>query len=156
MIYTGYFSQVHKYLEAGFTLLSIANKTPEGIKTINVSWLAPGAWIYAWKQKCDQIGASKRQLIDEYINKYIDDRLSHLSSEIIFKRLYDLANYNDVILLCYEKLPEGYAKDIIEINDLEPGKTFCHRHVVSAFLRNGGFECREYLIRKQNEKRGLF
>jgi hypothetical protein len=148
MIYTGFWSQVHKYLEAGFTLLSIANKCPEGIKAVKVPWLTPGVWIYAWKQKCNQIGASKRQLIDEYINKYTEERLSHLSPEIIFERLYDLTNHNDVILLCYEKLPEGYAKDIVETSDLEPGKTFCHRHIISAFLRSGDFECRECLFRK--------
>jgi hypothetical protein len=52
-------------------------------------------------------------------------------------------------LLCHEKLPEGYTKNIVEICDLEPGKKFCHRHIISAFLKSGDFECREYLVHKQ-------
>jgi hypothetical protein len=148
MIYTGYFAQSRKYLEAGFKLLSIANKCPENIKAISVPWLMPGSWIYEWKQKCNRIGESKRCLIDEYIHKYTENRLISLSPETAFERIAGFVNYHDSILLCYEKLPEGYAKDIVEISDLDPGKTFCHRHIVSSFLRNGGFECREYLTHK--------
>jgi hypothetical protein len=157
MIYTGYFAQAQKYQEAGFRLLSIANRCPEGIKAMKILWLAPGTWIYSWKQKCNQIGESRRKLVDEYIYNYTEDKLSHLSPETVFERICDLVSRQDAILLCYEKLPEGYTKNIVEISDLEPGKTFCHRHIVSAFLRNGDFECKEYLIpEQQNEVGGLF
>jgi hypothetical protein len=156
MIYTGYFAQVHKYLEAGLILLSIANKCPKGINALKVSCLMPGAWIYAWKQKENRIGVSQRQLIDEYIKKYTEDKLIYLSPETLLERLYNLVNHHDAVLLCYEKLPEGYAKDVVELSDLELGKTFCHRHIVSAFLRSGGFGCREYLINKQQDEGGLF
>ena len=156
MIYTGYFAQANKYFKADLTLLSIANKCPEGVKVINIPWLTPGSWIYAWKQKCNQIGESQRRLIDEYICKYTEDKLSYLSPETIFERLTTLTNHHDLILLCYEKLPENYAKDIVEISDLEPGKTFCHRHIISSFLRSGGFECKEYLIHKQQYEGELF
>jgi hypothetical protein len=156
MIYTGYFAQAHKYLEAKFKLLSIANKCPEGIKAVEIPWLSPGSWIYEWKQKCKRIGESQRRLVDEYIRRYTEDILGCLSPEEVFERLDDSVNHHDAILLCYEKLPEGYTKDIVKISDLEPGKTFCHRHIISAFLRSGNFDCREYLIfRKQNEG-GLF
>jgi hypothetical protein len=156
MIYTGYFAQIHKYLEADLILLSIANKCPESIDVFKISWLAPGAWIYAWKQKGNQIGVSQRQLIDEYIKKYTEDKLSYLSPETLFERLYKLVNHHDAILLCYEKLPEDYTKDIVELGDLEVGKTFCHRHLISSFLRSGGFECREYLTSKQQDRGELF
>jgi hypothetical protein len=154
MIYTGYFAQARKYQEARLILLSIANKCPEGIKAMKIPWLAPGTWIYSWKRKCNQIGESRRKLTDEYIHKYTEDKLSRLSPETVFERICGLVNHHDAILLCYEKLPEGYTKDIVGISDLEPGKTFCHRHIVSAFLRSGGFECGEYLIHEQQNEAG--
>jgi hypothetical protein len=155
MIYTGYFAQANKYLEAGLILLSIANKCPEGIKAIKIPWLVPGSWIYRWKQKCGQIEKFPIELMNEYIDKYTKDKLNNLSSETLFEKLLELVNHHDAILLCYEKLPTGYTKTIVDIGDLEPGETFCHRHIISDFLRDGGFECREYLIHRQDEG-GLF
>jgi hypothetical protein len=67
---------------------------------------------------------SPGKLVDEYVHKYTEDRLSCLSPEIVFERLYSLINHHDAVLLCYERLPEGYIKDIVEISDLEPGKHF--------------------------------
>jgi hypothetical protein len=154
MIYTGYFAQAHKYLEAGLILLSVANKCPESIKAIKIPWLTPGSWIYKWKQKCEQIGKYPIEMMNEYIDKYTKDKLNNLSPKTVFEKLNALVDHHDAILLCYEKLPEDYVKDLVDLGDLEPGKTFCHRHIISNFLQDDGFECREYLIRKQHQDEG--
>jgi hypothetical protein len=145
MVWTGYFARYRIYQKAGLKPISIANICPQKIKPLKAEWLAPKSWIYNWKDTVEHTN-NDRGAVDYYIKRYTEENLSHLSPEEVWKRLYSLAGDSDAVLLCYEALPKDYDnKGIVKIGGLTPGTAFCHRHIVSEFLRQGGFECREYL-----------
>jgi hypothetical protein len=145
MIWTGYFARYKIYQQAGLKPISIAKSSLQGVQTLKAEWLAPGSWIYDWKNLVKRTGGDK-ELIDYYIKRYTKENLAHLSHEEVLERLDELAYHSDAVLLCYEALPKGYNNQgIVKIGDLLPGSTFCHRHIVSEFMRSGGLECREYI-----------
>jgi hypothetical protein len=159
MIWTGYFARYKIYQQAHLELISIANHGLRGVNPLKAEWLAPGSWIYQWKDAAKHTGEN-RDLIEYYIKRYTNEKLNHFSPEAVWEQLNNLAGHSDSILLCYEALPDSYDNQgIVVINQLTPETTFCHRHIVSAFLRSGGFECREYIpslaelrILKRNHK----
>jgi hypothetical protein len=122
-----------------------------GVKTMKANRLAPGGWIYQWKDAVASMGGDKAY-VDYYIERYKKEKLSDWTPEELWNYLDIIVEHHDAILLCYEALPEPYKRacyrndGIIPIDSLVPGKTFCHRHLVSEFLRSsGGYECREYI-----------
>jgi hypothetical protein len=159
MLYTGYFSRMREYSDAHLKLISIANHTLPtfgDLFTIKFSPLAPGSWIYSWKNdlknQCD-IGRAKR----EYIDTYYIECLNKFNPGKLFKEINDFAKAIDVVLLCYEAPPKQMTSDgIIDLNWLEAGRSFCHRHLVADFLRRGGYHCQEYCIDVNNEGGYLF
>ena len=118
MIYTSYFGKLKK-LPKDIVPISICGKTPDWYKGIQYRVLAP-KWDFfkVWKENHDN---------DYYIRCFKTQVLDQLNPESVVNRLYTLSEGKDIVLLCYEKPLD-----------------FCHRHLVSAWLRRNGYECFEW------------
>ena len=81
------------------------------------------------------------------MRNYDREVLSLLNPKGTVLRLKQLANSDDIAIICYEATPksEEFNKDniIIKINELVI-KEFCHRHLVSQWLRLSGYEVEEW------------
>lgn len=117
MIYTGYFGNIKKYTQNGLIPISVAGKWPDWFVGFNYQALIPKySW---WKEWHDN------HLSNEwYTEKYFETVLNKLD---VHKVADDLSKISNPILLCYEKPPQ-----------------FCHRHLISAWLNDSGFDCQEY------------
>jgi hypothetical protein len=113
MVYTSYFSKVKELIERGYTPISIAKKTPEGIECIHNTFLTPDWGL---------ITLAKKGEYDKYTLEYVK-RFKDVDMELF--RMYFL-KFEKPVLLCYEK----------------PGD-FCHRHLVARWLTLNGIECEE-------------
>ena len=149
MIFTGYFGKVKEYTDRHLKLVSIANstiRTTERYKIFKFPSLAPGSWIYNWKSSLKN-GRSLDKAKNDYINNYYTKCLNGITPKNLFDSLYNFTDGYDAILLCYEKPPiQMQLEGIIKLDWLEAGTSFCHRHLVADFLRDGGYECREYVL----------
>ena len=120
---TGYFAKAKQYADAGFALVSIALKQPwflpNGLRLFQLRHLAPSEELLALKDN---------PIV--YAPKYMADILSEQNAEAMLARLRNIATEaktDKVVLLCWEA----------------PGK-FCHRHLVSSWLRSQlGIDVRE-------------
>ena len=121
MIYTSYFANVSK-LPNNICAISISAKPPAKWKGPQYKILAPTYEI---------LSAWKAGEIDEeiYKQRFKAEVLDKQKAESVVKILKQIAGKKDVCLCCYEK-PED----------------FCHRHEVSKWLNENGFECKEYEI----------
>lgn len=135
MIYTSYFAQMRNMPE-NIIPISICAKTPEWYKGLQYKKLAPKYGFFTeWKKNHDNA---------YYIEHYNDEVLDTLDVTKVISELQTLIPddikakmqspvYNDsnwhIALLCYEKPSD-----------------FCHRHLVSEWLRNNGISCKEWLI----------
>lgn len=118
MIYTTYFAKLKKLPET-ITPIAICGKPPEGYKGLTYKKLAPKYdFFMKWKEDHDN---------DHYIKCFNEQVLKPLHADEVLFELYALANTADIALICYEK-PED----------------FCHRHLVAEWLRENGFEAKEY------------
>lgn len=119
-LYTSYYAKV-KYLQSNALLLSISIKPPYYIKCGTFDKLSPPRSVLeAFKLDGD---------IESYTKSYKEQVLYNLSAEAIYDQLCELAKQkgtDKVVLLCYE----GKNK-------------FCHRHLVSEWLRENGINCIE-------------
>ena len=116
MIYTSYFARCNK-LPKGLVPISIARQAPAGYKGLEYKTLAP-----TW----DILSEYKRTKDERiYIQQY-NYQLFLLSADQVVKELKELAQSNQIILLCYEKP-----------ND------FCHRHLVAQWLTEHGYDTQE-------------
>jgi hypothetical protein len=159
MIFTGYFAKIKIYARMGLKLVSIANQsisTTGKLATIKFKPLVPGRWIYPWKNDLhnrSDLGKAK----SEYLNTYYKECLNKFTPEKLFNELFAFVNGSDAILLCYEAPPKDMGSDgIIDISKLEAGKDFCHRHLVSDFLRQGGLQCCEETISQRYKEGDMF
>ena len=116
MIYTSYFARCNK-LPKGLVPISIARQAPTGYTGLEYKTLAP-----AW-----DILSEYKQTKDErtYIQQY-NYQLFLLSADQVVKELKELAQSDQIILLCYEK-PDD----------------FCHRHLVAQWLTEHGYDTQE-------------
>ena len=116
MIYTSYFARCKK-LPKGLVPISIARQAPPGYTGLEYKTLAP-----AW-----DIFSEYQQTKDErtYIQQY-SYQLFLLSADQVVKELKELAQSDQIILLCYEK-PDD----------------FCHRHLVAQWLTEHGYDTQE-------------
>ncbi len=64
---------------------------------------------------------------DYYIDCFNKQVLNNLNTDKVLEELYELSNYKDIVLLCYET----------------PDK-FCHRQLVADWLNKSGCPCEEY------------
>ena len=122
-IYTGYFARYDKYFNDDLIPISISLSTPNGIVTkgcLSIKELAP-----SW----NILKEYKNNGGDEYLYsiRYYREILSKLDPNSIVEKIREKTKGSDAILLCYEKSTD-----------------FCHRHLVSAWLRDNGYECEEY------------
>ena len=108
MIYTGYYSKIKEYTDAGLKLLSISRTKPGFVKDcVDVPPLFPDEKILRGYKKGD---------IDEmeYTSKYLD-QLDKIGIEKIIQIIMLFGD--DVVLLCWES-PEK----------------FCHRHILADYI----------------------
>ena len=123
MIYTTYFGKLKK-LPKHIHPISICGKAPDWWTGKQYKKLAPKYdFFMKWKETHDN---------DYYIKHYENEVLKSLNAvEVVanLKHLCEESTYSnvDIALVCYEK-PED----------------FCHRHLVSKWLNNNGFECKEW------------
>lgn len=111
MIYTSYFAKIRDLNSHHVIPISIALKTPYWFhgslyKSLNPS----GNILFQYRQYHDAY---------MYCLRYTSEILVNLDPMKVVSYLYKLSNGNDLALLCYET----------------PDK-FCHRHLVSAWLRD--------------------
>ena len=111
--------------------VSIAGKSPEwiagiGVKLVKYGKLAPRwAWWSEWKEKFEE-NPESAESIEWYGKKYLETVLSKLDPVKTAAELENLANGEDLCLLCWEA----------------PGK-FCHRRLVADWLGSAGIKCPE-------------
>lgn len=134
MIYTTYFAQLRN-LPPNIIPVSICGKAPEWYRGVQYKKLAPKYdFFMEWKRTHDN---------DYYIKHFNDEVLSPLSIIRVLTELqcsipeevkvkmqspfYDNQEWH-ITLVCYEKPEE-----------------FCHRHLVSKWLCENGFECKEFI-----------
>lgn len=118
MIYTTYFANLKK-LPTSIVPISIAGKAPDGYRGPQFKNLAPKIEFFLkWKQDHDN---------DAYIESYKRLILDKLDPKEVEDYLYFLSDAMDIALVCYEK----------------PGN-FCHRHLVSQWLRDADIPVKEW------------
>jgi hypothetical protein len=122
MIYTTYFAKL-KSLPSNVIPIAICAKAPEGYKGLSYKKLAPKYdFFMQWKATGDN---------DYYVKCFKEQVLNELNAIDTMNTLYSIAGTEpgiyDVALVCYEKPSD-----------------FCHRHLVSAWLRENGIACEEF------------
>lgn len=123
MIYTSYFAQLRN-LPENVIPISICAKTPDWYKGLQYKRLAPKYdFFMEWKKNHDN---------DYYIKCFKEQVLDKLDATNVVLDLSRLVygfnvGENDIALICYEKPSD-----------------FCHRHLVAQWLKDGGFDCREW------------
>lgn len=123
MIWTSYFANIPK-LPKDFTVVSIAGKPIPGWTGLEYKKLAPkiGFWT-TWKEA----GGTDNIYYKEH---YYSEVLDLLNPETVLQDLYELTSgARDIVLVCYES-PEK----------------FCHRHLVSEWLRKHKIQAEEYIV----------
>ena len=120
MVITGYFAQMKKYKEAGLPLVSISLYKPE--------WLTEAIDTYPdlYPTKDMLYDYKETEDMNQYIKSYTSLILDKLNPEKVYNDL------NNKIILCYERPTD-----------------FCHRHLVSIWLNQHNFECREFNVSNQ-------
>lgn len=134
MIYTTYFAQLRN-LPSNFIPISICGKAPKWYTGLQYKKLAPKYdFFMEWKKTHDN---------DYYIEHFRAEVLSPLTAIKVLDELQQMLPdgvkmtmqspfYRNpdwhIALVCYEK----------------PGD-FCHRHLVSQWLCDNGFECTEWI-----------
>ena len=127
-VYTGYFAKIPDYKNAGFTsLIAITAFLPK-----KLSFMKKCTDILIDESPL-QLAPDKDILInyknDDNIAKYIRDYASILSKLDVHK-VYNVLKGS--ILLCYESS-----------ND------FCHRHLITMWLRSHNYKADEYIIERK-------
>ncbi len=115
MIYTSYFAKI-KLLPSNIIPISICGKKPDWYKGLEYKPLAPKYnFFQEWKRNHDN---------DYYTDHYKKEVLKGLNVMTVMQRLYSMANFMEVALICYES----------------PDK-FCHRHLVAKWINEwAGYE----------------
>lgn len=117
MIYTSYFAMIPKF--------------PEGVKFVSIARYMP-KWLNIDVPTYTALVPSYNTLMDyknnpdelKYIERYTKENLDKLDCDKVYKEL------DGCVLLCYE----GIGK-------------FCHRHLVSKWFRDHGYDCREVEVK---------
>lgn len=122
MIYTTYFAKLKK-LPKNIIPIAICAKPPSGYTGPVYRTLAPKYDFFA-KYKITKD-------TEEFTENYVGQVLNQLNPVKVVTELYyqlGLApNTCDIALACFEKSSD-----------------FCHRHLVADWLRNAGYECKEW------------
>ena len=122
MVYTSYFANLKSLPEDIFPI-SICGRAPDWYTGTQYKKLAPKYdFFMKWKETQDN---------DYYIDCFNKQVLNTLNTDEVLEELYELSNYKDIVLLCYET----------------PDK-FCHRHLVADWFNKAGCPCEEYGLGK--------
>lgn len=122
MIYTSYFAKIN-YLPKNMIPISICAKPPAWYKGLQYKKLAPPYHVL--------MEYKERHNYNNYIRNYNAQILDKLeANEVVndLKSLICCSHSKDIVLLCYERPHD-----------------FCHRHLVSRWLNDNGFECEELI-----------
>ena len=116
MIYTSYFAAMRKMTDE------------QKARCVSIARFTPkGVNVPKYKALFPLTGMlnalKEGSISEEYFTKYYLKQLYKLDVDNVFRGL------NDKILCCYEK----------------PGD-FCHRHILTEWLRNHGYECEELIL----------
>ena len=119
MIYTGYYSKLKTYREAGLKTVSISRSEPKSIVVDGkIPELAPNQELYE-RYKAGNISEM------EYTSIYLD-QLDALGIRDILLKIHQYGD--DVVLLCWEA-----------------PKNFCHRHILAYYInKKTKLEIKEY------------
>ena len=123
-IYTSYFAKAYQFPDDKYTCIAISVGVPKAINVKSYKKLAP---LWDIVQEYKNNGGD----IERYKSRYYNEVLNKLNIDEVYKELEELSGGKDVVLLCYEG---------IKNND------FCHRHLVSQWLRQNGYEAPGELI----------
>ena len=122
MIYTTYFAKLRS-LPKNIIPIAICAKPPVGYQGPSYRQLAPHYDFYN-KYKTDGDA-------EHFTVCYKSQILSHMTPTKTVADLYAQVGKNycdgDIALVCYEKATD-----------------FCHRHLVAEWLRDSGYECKEF------------
>ena len=136
MIYTSYFAKL-KSLPKNIIPISICGKAPGWYQGLQYKKLAPKYdFFMKWKENHDN---------DYYIKCFNEQVLNKLNAEQVVKELDNL--------LLNETLAIDYSGDLKEVPRIalicyEKPSDFCHRHLVANWLRERGFDIKEYYFTK--------
>lgn len=118
MIYTTYFANLRN-LPDNIIPIAICGKSPNWYNGLEYKKLAPKyGFFMEWKQNHDN---------DYYVKCFKEQVLDKLDILSVLRELIDLGG-TDIALVCYEK-PDD----------------FCHRHLVSEWLRENDINVKEFI-----------
>lgn len=123
-IYTSYFAKAYQFPDDKYTCIAISVGIPKAIDVKSYKKLAP---LWDIVQEYKNNGGD----IERYKNRYYNEVLNQLNADDVVKELTSISQGKDVVLICYEG---------IKNND------FCHRHLVSQWLRENGYDAPGELI----------
>lgn len=133
-VYTGYFARMKDYIKAGFTkFISISVYQPKfvigqsQIKKCIAYTDSLGRSINLMPDKNELLLMKKEENIARYINRY-GLVLAQYKVEDIWEA------FHGGILLCYEKYDN-----------------FCHRHLISMWLKSFGYKSEEFIINSSKD-----
>ena len=122
-VYTSYFANSRALGKEGIMQISIARYSPKWFYGPRYLTVAPTSYMLCGS--CSH---------EEYLRRY-DEILKKLNPQEVMAAIKNISQGKDVALCCYEK----------------PGE-FCHRHLLSEWLRNNGYDVNEWKpIEKKEE-----
>lgn len=127
-MYTGYFSKLKKYTDAGLVPVAISRIQPSFYKGASYVKLAP-SWNILSAFKHPELVGEEAASKETYIKRFTEEILDKLDAFQVVSELEKLTGVDDskIVLLCYEKPTD-----------------FCHRHLVADWLNKNGFATAEY------------
>ena len=129
-IYTSYFANMKALTKENILPISIARYSPRWYNGPRYTNVAP--YGYMISGNCSH---------EQYLQKY-DDILKNLNADNVVNDIKSISQGRDVALCCYEKSGD-----------------FCHRHLLSEWLRKNGYDVNEWEkkeTREQAEQLSLF
>lgn len=122
-IYTSYFANSRAFGKEGVMAISIARYSPKWFNGPRYTEVSPTGYMLS--------GACTHE---EYLRRY-DEILRRLDPKKVIADVENIAKGRDVALCCYEK----------------PGD-FCHRHLLSEWLRKNGYDVKEWQPEEKKEQ----
>ena len=122
-VYTSYFANSRALGKENIKLISIARYSPKWFYGPRYTIVSPTAYMLS--SACTH---------EEYLHKYVEI-LHRLDPKKVIADVESIAQGKDVALCCYEK----------------PGD-FCHRHLLSEWLRKNGYDVNEWQPEEKKEQ----
>lgn len=122
-VYTSYFANSKALAKAGIMQISIARYSPKWFTGPRYTYVAPTSFMLS-------SGCSH----EEYLKRY-QGILDSQNPQRVMNAIAQISRGQDVALCCYEK----------------PGD-FCHRHLLSEWLRKNGYDVVEFEVKEKKEQ----